>query len=396
MRPGRIIVKTGKALLLAAVMGGLYTYAMFQGGFVSWFLFYSVLSAVILNALFIAYPLRRLQVTRNVSRTMLSYNESMEVTLHVEKKLPFPFLFLSVEDTVPSGVEGLGQESGTIFFLSPALSLSHSYDIRGGRRGEYWFSTVMLRTGDLFGFITKEYEVDLPQPVTVLPRLRPLKRWNGLRNENQETTPSAVRMMDQSYSVAGVRDYIPGDKMTSVDWKVSARAGKLVTKEFESQEGQGHLVIIDNTIEKSRDALEERIEFAASFTDYCYKKGVPTGLGFSTGEEVLLEEESKRAHFQSIYQELAKLEPGSASFDEAVFFRQQFHGRSLLYITSVMSAQRTEELQQVLKNRNELVVAFCGHETMDEQERIRLEKLRGSGAVTAYVWMDDNAFDITS
>ncbi|MFD2706903.1 DUF58 domain-containing protein [Salibacterium lacus] len=396
MRPGRIIVKTGKALLLAAVLAVLYAYAMFQGGFVSWFLFYSVLSAVILNALFIAYPLRLLRVTRNVSRTMLSHNESMEVTLHVEKKLPFPFLFLSVEDNVPSGIEGLGQDAGTIFFLSPARSLSHSYEIRGGRRGEYWFSTVMLRAGDLFGFITKEYEVDLSQPVTVLPRLRLLKRWNGLRNENQETTPSAVRMMDQSYSVAGVRDYIPGDKMTSVDWKVSARAGKLVTKEFESQEGQGHLVILDNTMEKGRDALEERIEFAASFTDYCYKKGVPTGLGFSTGEEVLLEEESKRAHFQSIYQELAKLEPGSVSFDEAAFFRQPFHGRSLLYITSAMSVQRMEELQQVLKNRNELVIAFCGRDAMDEQERIRMDKLRGSGAVTTYVWMEDNAFDLTS
>ncbi|SFP31975.1 Uncharacterized conserved protein, DUF58 family, contains vWF domain [Salibacterium halotolerans] len=382
--------------MLAAVMGVLYAYAMFQGGFVSWFLFCSVLSIMILNALFIAYPLRSLQVTRSFSRTMLSYNESMEVTLHVEKKQPFPFLFLSVEDDVPAGMEGLGQSAGTIFFLSPALSLSHSYDIQGSRRGEYWFSAVTLRTGDLFGFITKEYDVDLSRPVTVLPRLRPLKRWSGLRNENQESTPSPVRMMDQSYSVAGVRDYIPGDKMTSVDWKVSARSGKLVTKEFESQEGQGHIVIIDNTIEKGENALEERIEFAASFMDYCYKNGVPTGFGFSTGEDVLLEEGSKRAHFQNIYQELAKLQADDTSFDEAPFFRQMFHGRSLLYITSVMSEARMEELQQVIKNRNEVVIALCRSESMNEEEHIRLEKLRGTGAVTAFVSMDENAFDLTS
>ncbi|MGY4691156.1 DUF58 domain-containing protein [Salibacterium sp. K-3] len=396
MKTGRIIVKMGKALLLAAVVAVLYAYAMFQGGFVSWYLFYSVLSVMLLNVLGSAYPLRKLKVTRDCSRVMLSHRETMKVTLHIEKKVPFPFLFLSVEDDVPTGIEGLGQAPGTIFFLAPSSKLSHSYEIRGGRRGEYWFSTVTLRTGDLFGFFQKEYEVELPHPVTVLPRLRPLKRWSGLRNENQETTPAAVRMMDQSFSVAGVRDYIPGDKMTSVDWKVSARAGKLVTKEFESQEGRGHTVIMDNTGKENDAVFEERIEFAASFMDYCYKKGIPAGLGLATGEEILLEEGSKRAHFQKIYQELAKMEGSSMFFDSTPFFRQSFPGRSFLFITSTMSLQRTEELQQVVHSRNELIIAVCPGSSVNEEERRRLEALRTSGAGVVYVQTDDNMFDLTS
>ncbi|UTW70466.1 DUF58 domain-containing protein [Anaerobacillus sp. HL2] len=39
--------------------------------------------------------------------------------------------------------------------------------------------------------------------------------------------------MDDITSVAGSREYVPGDRLTSIDWKVTARVNKLMTKEFE-------------------------------------------------------------------------------------------------------------------------------------------------------------------
>ncbi|MFZ4453460.1 DUF58 domain-containing protein [Salibacterium aidingense] len=396
MKLGRLLVKTGKGMILLGLMAALYAYAMFQGGFVSWFLFYSVLFVMVCNILLVLYPLRRLTVERQCSRQMLSYNEKLNVTLHVKKNLPFPFLFLSVEDEVPPGLEGMGQAPGTIYFMAGSRHLTYSYEIRGGRRGEYWFAPVTLRTGDLFGFFQKEYQVHLPQSLTVLPRLRPLKRWNALWNDQQETVPVTAKMMEETFSIAGVRDYIPGDKMTSVDWKISARTGKLVTKEFESQEGKGWTVIMDNTREQPREAFEEMVEFAASLIDHCYKQAIPAGFGVSTAEETLLEEGTKRTHFQKIYQELAKLEIRERTFDSALYFRQPQSRSSIVYITSFMSPQRAEELLRLLRQRNELVIAMCRYDKTEEIHREQLDMLRRQGADIMYVLPGDSAFDLTS
>ncbi|RSL31722.1 DUF58 domain-containing protein [Salibacterium salarium] len=398
MSVGRLFVKAGKLLSLIIVIGTLYAYAMFQGGFVSWFLFYSVVSIIICNMLFMLYPLRWIEVERRFDKKLLSYDEKMEVTLLLKKKFPFPSLYISVMDTVPSGLEGMGKTPGTIFFFTSAKQFSYSYDIRGGKRGEYWFSPITLKTGDLFGFFHKEHQVDIEDSLTVLPRLRLLKRWKTLWNDNQETTPVTAKLMEDTFSVAGVRDYVPGDKLTSIDWKVTARAGKLVTKEFESQSGKGYTVILDNTGKFELDKMfEERIEFAASLIDDCYKQAIPAGFGVSTGEALLVEEGAKLNHFQTIYRELARLERIDMDSDPFSFFKQPVRNRSIVYITSDVTAERMNELESLLKYRNELVIAlFLYEDVTDRGLRDSILTLKKQGANIVFIQSDSSVFDVTS
>ncbi|RSL30691.1 DUF58 domain-containing protein [Salibacterium salarium] len=398
MSIGRLLVRTGKFVFLLVVIAVLYAYAMFQGGFVSWFLFYSVVIILLCNTLFMLYPLRWIEVERQFDRKLLSHNEKMEVTLLLKKKVAFPLIYVSVMDDVPASLEGMGKAPGTIFFFTGAKQLSYNYQIRGSKRGEYWFSPITLKTGDLFGFFQKEYQIDIEDSLTVLPRLWPLKRWNALWNDNQEITPVSAKLVEDAFSVAGVRDYVPGDKLTSIDWKVTARAGKLVTKEFESQSGKGYTVILENAGEgKQDDVFEERVEFAASIIDDCYKQTIPAGFGISTNADLLIEEGSKKQHIQKIYQELAKVERADMYVDEASFFKQTVRNRSIVYIASSMTAQRMSALQSFLENRNEVVIALLQKETVaDVDIEESLYRLKKQGADVMYIQSDTSAFDVTS
>lgn len=344
------------------------------------------------------YPLRWIEVERRFDKKLLSYDEKIEITLLLKKKIPFPLLYISVMDTVPSGLEGMGKTPGTIFFFTGAKQFSYAYDIRGGKRGEYWFSPITLKTGDLFGFFHKEYQVDIEDSLTVLPRLRPLKRWKTLWNDNQETTPVTAKLMEDTFSVAGVRDYVPGDKLTSIDWKVTARAGKLVTKEFESQSGKGYTVILDNTGKFELDKMfEERIEFAASLIDDCYKQAIPVGFGVSTGEALLVEEGAKLNHFQTIYRELARLERIDMDSDTFSFIKQSVRNRSIVYITSDITAERMNELESLLKYRNELVIALCLYEDVTNRGlEDSILTLKKQGANIVFIQSDSSVFDVTS
>ena len=70
-----------------ALIGVLFSYAMFQGGFVSWFLFYSFLPFGLCALAIAAYPLHRIQVTRTIASSSYYAGDTLTVTISLH--LPF-------------------------------------------------------------------------------------------------------------------------------------------------------------------------------------------------------------------------------------------------------------------------------------------------------------------
>ncbi|SDI40323.1 DUF58 domain-containing protein [Alteribacillus bidgolensis] len=391
------VIKAIKLLSIFVMAGALYAYAMFQGGYVSWFLFYSVIVIVLFNAVFILYPLRFIEVERRIDRRLLSYNETVKVDLVLKKKIPFPLLFLSVYDEVPYGLRGQGQTSGTVFFFAAAKKLSYTYEVRANRRGEYHFSPIYLQAGDLFGFFQKERTVVLPVTLTVFPRLLPLRRWNTAQRDEQYSTLSvSSKSIEEAFSVAGVREYIPGDKMTSIDWKMSARAAKLVTKEFESQEGKGFLMVLENDkTDHWTEPFERAVEFAVSFIDYCYKQEIPVGFTLSARSEILIEEETKQSHFQQIYKELAKVKKEKIS-PNTTSAAKRFSGRSIVWISPGLTLQTLDVLQRIASPGKKLVVFYIPNETNNSLEKERLYHLQRQKVNAFAIQLKESSFEVTS
>jgi len=94
---------------------------------------------------------------------------------------------------------------------------------------------------------------------------------------------------------ADTRAYVPGDVLHHIDWKATARYGKLMVKEFFLEAGQGAHIIYDTRAVGpiSQDKL------ATSFLNTCLgatEQGYPVGITVHNGEKVLLHstEESPR------------------------------------------------------------------------------------------------------
>ncbi|WP_062052546.1 hypothetical protein [Bacillus sp. JCM 19034] len=83
------LVKIGiKYVFVALVVGSLFAYAMFQGGFVSWYLFYSVAAILMLMIIVTLIPFKVKEVRRIVSSEAVQAGGEVEVTVIVEK---YPF-----------------------------------------------------------------------------------------------------------------------------------------------------------------------------------------------------------------------------------------------------------------------------------------------------------------
>ncbi len=253
-----------RLIVLVTMLAVVFAYAMFQGGFASWFLFYGVLTVVVVTLVVSLVTLRGFVIERKMDKEMIKAGETLIVQVIIKKRVLQPFYYVRVQDLPPAKL-GETSESGSLFFFSFQRTLRFSYPIKNVKRGSYTFRELELVFSDLFGLFEKRHIISCESEVLVYPYYEKLV--NVPANKNLYSTEGALpnNYLEEERSLAGVRSYIPGDRLASIDWKQSARTTELKTKEFESFRGSGIVVAFDPFYKRSSDELfEKAIEAAAS------------------------------------------------------------------------------------------------------------------------------------
>lgn len=386
--------RISKVAVAAAVIIGLYSYAMFQGEFVSWFLFYTVLSLFLLMLLYGLIPLGQFQVKRRSGEGAMRAGTELKTEITIERKWLFPFLYLAVEDVAEDALTKQlpYQGSKMIFYPTMKRKLYYSYTIPELKRGKYYSYGVKLTTSDLFGFIHKEKFVRMPSEMLVYPKYHEISAWEAYERHEMETTLSLQDYIEDRTSIAGAREYVPGDKLTSLDWKATARASKLMTKEFEEYVGQNFLIVFNNQIPDTSfavsDAYEKGIELVTSIIMYAYKEQMQLGL-WSFGGNIKRYPVGLAAEQQKdMIAYLAQLKPAlNGSFASGLMQAENDipSGVTLILITVELNEQMISRIKLLLARRVRIFLALMekGKE-VDAIEYKRMKELRDAGA-DAYV-----------
>lgn len=128
-----------KLIVLMLLTAAVFSYAMFQGGFVSWFLFYTFLPFVVYAGLLALYPLRSFQASRQMAKTQLLAGDRLDVSVTLRRKLPFPMMYMVIEDCLPEGIESLNRDEAVakrLVFPWFKRSITMSYELARVPRGE--------------------------------------------------------------------------------------------------------------------------------------------------------------------------------------------------------------------------------------------------------------------
>src|SRR5699024_1483136 len=93
-----------KRFWLLFLMMVLFSYAMFQGGFVSWFLVYSFFPFCIYTFILSFYSAKNWDVKASFSKEKVQAGDKVEVNLQFRRRSRFPIAFLALEQNVSSSL----------------------------------------------------------------------------------------------------------------------------------------------------------------------------------------------------------------------------------------------------------------------------------------------------
>lgn len=158
---------------------------------------------------------------------------TVEITVWSERKLRRPLIM--VHDRLPKRLK--------VSHLSPSLPIAPAYDLpvrsqyqfEAMRRGVFRWRGVTVVGTDALGLVTKtrDYETDaaeitiLPRPIPVTVEMPMAAGWGISEAESGQTRGAGIEPR-------GIREYSQGDSLRHVHWRSTARAGRLLVKEFEA------------------------------------------------------------------------------------------------------------------------------------------------------------------
>ncbi|HHW37082.1 MAG TPA: DUF58 domain-containing protein [Bacillales bacterium] len=271
---------SGKVLLLLASVGILYAYAMFQGGFVSWFLLYSFLPFIIFSILFALYPIQLWKVGRIIDGPkMYEAGDTVKVQIQITRKFPFPLYFLMITDTL-----WLGQgEKKVIRFPFMKRRILVTYNLDEVPRGEHFFGNIIVTSADFLGFIKKEHSFKAESKLIVYPKRQCLNLFFLEKHSGEGVLTKGLDYKKETFVPTTIREYQRGDRLSWINWKATARKNTLISKEFEIMEDHQYVIWIDRYHLISHESFEKIVLYSASMINELYKAGHPVTL-ISTGE----------------------------------------------------------------------------------------------------------------
>ena len=201
------------------------------------------LLALALVDLLISPRPRQLALERHMPRH-LSLGAQNKIGWEIRNLSRFTVSF-EVTDDVPEGIErDMPLVGGEILAQSRA---ELRYLVRPTRRGLYEFGDMHLRYRTVLGLLTRQRRYRAKNPVKVYPNVASLARYELAvhRHRLSELGLTAARQRGKGLMFESLRDYVPGDDLSDIAWKATARRGRVITRNFETDRSQNVLLVID-------------------------------------------------------------------------------------------------------------------------------------------------------
>ncbi len=232
---------------------------------------------LLVNAVVVWVNVRRISFKRQ-HPAQTHAGENIEVTLLVHNQGRGPRFALELDDTrLPDRYRD--QSANLVMSVSAGYVHRCGYAAAFGRRGYHRLRQCVVSSSFPFGLMRKSRQLSFRSDILVYPR--PARLSEALERRLLKTAryfgESSVASRGQE-EVYGVREYLPGQNVSRIHWRTTARAAKPMILELEGRQDASFALLLDTAPVGDPATLRQRLEAAiglfAGLTWFLTRQGV--------------------------------------------------------------------------------------------------------------------------
>lgn len=263
-----------------------------------------LLSLIIISGILSEIALRDVDVERVFPREIHAQQGTLVAVTVRNRKRYFSSFSIEVEEMFTREIPC---SPCYLLHLGPKEERTTYYTVKFPHRGHYASEGFRISTRFPFSFFKKSRNIYENREFVVFPELLPVKRpviplasQSLGRNERQRPGPG-----DEYY---GLREFRQGDEPNRIHWKISARRGRRMVREFQRDTSNEVVLVLRNFYDEfaafSLADLEQAISITASLARKLMNQGFRVGLRTL---DLSLNPDAGRRQLLAIYRHLAEL-----------------------------------------------------------------------------------------
>lgn len=306
--------------------------------------------------------IRKVKISLSVSSSLYTEEEDpLTLTLHSPFSFPVKArLRLEMEGPVK------WEQREHPLRLEPGENL-YLFSILPFRRGEVIFKEAFLRIEAPWGLVEVEKKFPLDKKVEIFPNLRGVGRFalKFYKTSEAQIGLKVDRFRGEGSEFDSLREYIPGVDIRTIDWKVSARKGKMVCREYRAEKNHQIILALDsgNLMAAEFQGLT-KLDYAINSLLIIAYMAIKSGdrVGFLSFDEKVrshIPPQGKEEVIQRIGKECARLSYDFAPTNFVVameYLLAQQKRRALVIVftdfVDALSAELTKEYLGILRQRH--------------------------------------------
>lgn len=205
--------------------------------------------------------------------------EAFAATISVRAHTPVDRLELLLD--LPDGVEVVDGHDAVAIRLKRGEERTIQVELRCARWGLYDVGELELRIRDSLRIRVWEHRIEQKHRIKAYPRSEDLQRILQPRETQAFTGSEVARAKGDGIEYADIREYVPGDRLRSINWRASARRGDLVVSERHPERNTDVVLFVDSFADvrrEGRSTLDDAVRATSALASRYLERRDRVGL----------------------------------------------------------------------------------------------------------------------
>ena len=330
-------------------------------------------------AVFFFKPTLNVEIERVIPHNRFLEGTELEIVLRIKSHERIPTL--KITEDIPPGLELVEGQKEHVLSLKPEEEREIRYRVRV-RRGIHEFNWVRLSYRDPFGFFKVDKAVEVYSEIVGVPIITDVPTPYSTKGTKITVGPLPSPRVGEGVEFHAVREYQPGDPLKIINWKATARTGRIMANEYESERKVDVVFIVDASYTGDL-VFDHLVRAAASLMLNALNNGTSFGLLLSEEVPLWIRVDYGKRHFFKCIDFLSTAKPDKnnmIAYQVEHLIKARFPAKAqLLYFSPLLTEESRDALRIMAQYGYNVVVIspnpYTAVEPKSREEELALKLL---------------------